>query len=159
MPQLPRQKSKSLSVKRYNTMKNNLKIVSIVMLLSIILSSSLLYYRLSDIIIPSWTQEGVDLYVYVLAFVIMVSIVLKFITGMFGVTAFTKGTTEAEKQKKLTVSGKLAVPVTACGFLCLFIKLFYSDRFLVIDVFDIALDILLGFMFIICSMYVRAGRE
>lgn len=140
-------------------MKNNLKIVSIVMLLSIILSSSLLYYRLSDIIIPSWTQEGVDLYVYVLAFVIMVSMILKFITGMFGLTAFTKSTTEKEKQKKLKVSGKLAVPIAACGLLCLFIKLFYSDQFLVIDVFDIALDILLGFMFIICSMYVRAGRE
>lgn len=140
-------------------MKNNLKIVSIVMLLSIILSSSLLYYRLSDIIIPSWTQEGVDLYVYVLAFVIMVSMILKFITGMFGLTAFTKRTTEKEKQKKLKVSGKLAVPIAACGLLCLFIKLFYSDQFLVIDVFDIALDILLGFMFIICSMYVRAGRE
>lgn len=140
-------------------MKNNLKIVSIVMLLSIILSSSLLYYRLSDIIIPSWSQEGVDLYVYVLAFVIMVSMILKFITGMFGLTAFTKRTTEKEKQKKLKVSGKLAVPIAACGLLCLFIKLFYSDQFLVIDVFDIALDILLGFMFIICSMYVRAGRE
>lgn len=140
-------------------MKNNLKIVSIVMLLSIILSSSLLYYRLSDIIIPSWSQEGVDLYVYVLAFVILASMILKFITGMFGLTAFTKGTTEDEKQKKLKISGKLAVPVTACGLLCLFIKLFYSDRFLVIDVFGIALDILLGFMFIICSMSVRAGRE
>ena len=140
-------------------MKNNLKIVSIVMLLSIILSSSLFYYRLSDIIIPSWTQEGVDLYVYVLAFVILASMILKFITGMFGLTAFTKSTTEKEKQKKLKVSGKLAVPIAACGLLCLFIKLFYSDQFLVIDVFDIALDILLGFMFIICSMFVRAGRE
>lgn len=140
-------------------MKNNLRVVSVVMLISLIFSGSLLYYKLADIIIPSWTQEGVDLYVYVLAFVIMVSMILKFITGMFGLTAFTKRTTEKEKQKKLTVSGKLAVPIAACGLLCLFIKLFYSDRFLVIDVFDIALDILLGFIFIICSMFVRAGRE
>ncbi len=140
-------------------MKNNLRVVSLVMIISLIFSGSLLYYKLADVIIPSWSQEGVDLYVYVLAFVILASIVLKFITGMFGLTAFTKSTTEKEKQKKLTVSGKLAVPIAACGLLCLFIKLFYSDRFLVIDVFDIALDILLGFMFIICSMYVRAGRE
>ena len=41
----------------------------------------------------------------------------------------------------------------------MFLKLFYSDEFLVIDVFDIALDIQLGFMFILCSMFVRAGRE
>lgn len=140
-------------------MKNNLKIVSLVMLLSIILSGSLFYYKFADVIIPSWTQEGVDLYVYVLVFVVLVSIFLKFITGMFGFTAFTKGTTEQEKLKKLTVSGKLAVPIAACGFLCMFLKLFYSDEFLVIDVFDIALDILLGFMFILCSMFVRAGRE
>ena len=129
------------------------------MLISLIFSGSLLYYKLSDVIIPSWSQEGVDLYVYVLVFVIMVSMILKFIAGMFGLTAFTKGTTEKEKQKKLAVSGKLAVPIAACGLLCLFIKLFYADQFLVIDVFDIALDILLGFMFIICSMFVRAGRE
>ena len=140
-------------------MKNNLRVVSVVMLISLIFSGSLLYYKLADVIIPSWSQEGVDLYVYVLTFVIMISMILKFITGMFGLTAFTKGTTEDEKQKKLKISGKLAVPIAACGLLCLFIKLFYSDRFLVIDVFDIALDILLGFMFIICSMYVRAGRE
>lgn len=140
-------------------MKNNLRVVSVVMLISLIFSGSLLYYKLSDVIIPSWSQEGVDLYVYVLVFVIMVSMILKFITGMFGLTAFTKGTTEKEKQKKLKASGKLAVPIAACGLLCLFIKLFYADQFLVIDVFDIALDIILGFMFIICSMFVRAGRE
>lgn len=140
-------------------MKNNLRVVSLVMIISLIFSGSLLYYKLADVIIPSWSQDGVDLYVYVLTFVIMISMILKFITGMFGLTAFTKGTTEDEKQKKLKISGKLAVPIAACGLLCLFIKLFYSDRFLVIDVFDIALDILLGFMFIICSMYVRAGRE
>ena len=140
-------------------MKNNLRAVSVVMLISLIFSGSLLYYKLSDVIIPSWSQKGVDLYVYVLVFVIMVSMILKFITGMFGLTAFTKGTTEDEKQKKLKISGKLAVPIAACGLLCLFIKLFYADQFLVIDVFDIALDILLGFMFIICSMFVRAGRE
>ena len=140
-------------------MKNNLRVVSVVMLISLIFSGSLLYYKLSDVIIPSWSQEGVDLYVYVLVFVIMISMILKFITGMFGLTAFTKGTTEDEKQKKLKISGKLAVPIAACGLLCLFIKLFYADQFRVIDVFDIALDILLGFMFIICSMFVRAGRE
>ncbi len=140
-------------------MKNNLRVLSLVMLISLIFSGSLFYYKFADVIIPSWSHEGVDLYVYVLTFVIMISMILKFITGMFGLTAFTKSTTEKEKQKKLTVSGKLAVPIAACGLLCLFIKLFYSDRFLVIDVFDIALDILLGFMFIICSMYVRAGRE
>lgn len=140
-------------------MKNNLRVVSLVMLISLIFSGSLLYYKFADVIIPAWSQEWVDLYVYVLAFVILASIVLKFITGMFGFTAFTKGTTEVEKQKKLKIGGKLAVPIAACGFLCMFLKLFYSDEFLVIDVFDIALDILLGFMFIICSMYVRAGRE
>ena len=140
-------------------MKNNLRVVSLVMLISLIFSGSLLYYKFADVIIPAWSQEGVDLYVYVLAFVILASIVLKFITGMFGLTAFTKGTTEVEKQKKLKIGGKLSVPIAACGLLCLFLKLFYSDSFLVADVFDIALDILLGFMFIICSMYVRAGRE
>lgn len=140
-------------------MKNNLRVVSLVMIISLIFSGSLIYYTVADIIIPSWTQEGVDLYVYVLVFVIMVSMILKFITGMFGLTAFTKGTTEIEKQKKLKVAGKLAVPIAACGLLCLFIKLFYSDTFLVADVFDIGLDILLGFMFILCSMFVRAGRE
>ena len=114
---------------------------------------------IADIIVPSWTQEGVDLYVYVIVCVILISIVLKFITGMFGLTAFTKSTTEEEKQKKLKIGGKLSVPIAACGLLCLFIKLFYSDTFLVADVFDIGLDILLGFMFIICSMFVRAGRE
>lgn len=140
-------------------MKNNLRVLSLVMLISLIFSGSLFYYKFADVIIPSWSQEGVDLYVYVLTFVIMISMILKFITGMFGLTAFTKSTTEKEKQEKLKVSGKLAVPIAACGLLCLFIKLFYSDQFLVIDVFDIALDILLGFMFIICSMFVRAGRE
>lgn len=140
-------------------MKNNLRVVSLVMLISLIFSGSLLYYMIADIIIPSWTKEGVDLYIYVLAFVIAVSIILKFITGMFGLTAFTKSTTENEKQKKLKIGGKLAVPIAVCGLLCLFLKLFYSDEFLVINVFDIALDILLGFMFIICSMFVRAGRE
>ena len=140
-------------------MKNNLRVVSLVMLISLIFSGSLLYYKFADVIIPAWSQEGVDLYVYVLAFVILVSIILKFITGMFGLTAFTKGTTEDERQKKLKISGKLAVPIAACGLLCLFLKLFYSDSFLVADVFDIGLDILLGFMFIICSMFVRAGRE
>ncbi|MGN0502991.1 MAG: hypothetical protein ACI4HN_08705 [Ruminococcus sp.] len=140
-------------------MKNNLRVVSLVMIISLIFSGSLLYYKFADVIIPAWSQEGVDLYVYVLAFVILVSIILKFITGMFGLTAFTKGTTEDERQKKLTVAGKLAVPIAACGLLCLFLKLFYSDSFLVADVFDIGLDILLGFMFIICSMFVRAGRE
>lgn len=140
-------------------MKNNLRVVSLVMLISLIFSGSLLYYKFADVIIPAWSQEGVDLYVYVLAFVILVSIILKFITGMFGLTAFTKGTTEEERQKKLKISGKLAVPIAACGLLCLFLKLFYSDSFLVADVFDIGLDILLGFMFIICSMFVRAGRE
>lgn len=140
-------------------MKNNLRVVSLVMLISLIFSGALLYYKFADVIIPAWSQEGVDLYVYVLAFVILVSIILKFITGMFGLTAFTKGTTEEERQKKLKISGKLAVPIAACGLLCLFLKLFYSDSFLVADVFDIGLDILLGFMFIICSMFVRAGRE
>ncbi|MGN0509803.1 hypothetical protein [uncultured Ruminococcus sp.] len=140
-------------------MKNNLRVVSLVMLISLIFSGSLLYYMIADIIVPSWTQEGVDLYVYVIVCVILISIVLKFITGMFGLTAFTKSTTEEEKQKKLKIGGKLSVPIAACGLLCLFIKLFYSDTFLVADVFDIGLDILLGFMFIICSMFVRAGRE
>lgn len=140
-------------------MKNNLRVLSLVMLISLIFSGSLLYYTVADVIVPSWSQEGVDLYVYVIVFVILISIFLKFITGMFGLTAFTKGTTEDEKQKKLKIGGKLSVPIAACGLLCLFLKLFYSDTFLVADVFDIALDILLGFMFIICSMYVRAGRE
>lgn len=140
-------------------MKNNLRVVSVVMLASIIFSGSLFYYKLADVIIPSFAQSGVDLYVYILEFVVLTSIVLKFITGIFGLTAFAKSATEEEKQKKLTISGKLAVPIVACGLLCLFIKLFYSDGFLVIDIFDIALDILLGLMFIICSMYVRSGRE
>ena len=63
-------------------MKNNLRVVSLVMIISLIFSGSLLYYKLADVIIPSWSQEGVDLYVYVLTFVIMISMILKFITGM-----------------------------------------------------------------------------
>lgn len=105
-------------------MKNNLRVVSLVMLISLIFSGSLLYYMIADIIVPSWTQEGVDLYVYVIVCVILISIVLKFITGMFGLTAFTKSTTEEEKQKKLKIGGKLSVPIAACGLLCLLIKLF-----------------------------------
>lgn len=140
-------------------MKSNLRVVSVVMLASLIFSGGLLFYKFKDVIIPSWSQQGVDLYVYVLSAIILISIVLKFFTGIFGLTAFSKGITEPEKQKKLTISGKLAVPVVACGLVCLLIKLMYADQFLVIDIFDIALDILLGVMFIICSMFVRSGRE
>lgn len=140
-------------------MKNNLRVVSVVMLASLIFSGGLLVYRFTDVIIPSWSQQGVDLYVYVLAAVVLISIILKFITGIFGLTAFSKGISEPQKQKRLTVSGKLAVPVVACGIVCLLIKLMYADQFLVVDIFDIALDILLGLMFIVCSMFVRSGRD
>lgn len=140
-------------------MKSNLKEVSIIMLVSIIFSGLLLYYNFNDVIIPSWSAQGVDLYVYVITAFVFISIVLKFIIGIFGITAMLKDTPEDEKQKKLRISGKLAVPVVACGIVCLMMKLFYGASFTVVDVFDIALDIILGIIFIICSMYVRAGRE
>lgn len=140
-------------------MKNNLRLVSILMLASIAFSGGLLFYKISDVIIPSFSQNGTAVYVYLLCFIVAVSVVLKFLTGINAIVALSKNTSETEKQKKLTFSGKLAVPVIACGLLCLLVKLMYGDGFLVIDIFDIALDILLGIMFVVCSMYVRSGRE
>lgn len=140
-------------------MKEKLKVLSVLMLASVVFSGALFVNEMFDVIVPSWSENGVDLYVYVLAVIVLASVVFKFSVGILGLTALAKNTDVTVQQKKLTLSGKLAVPVVACGLVCLFIKLMYADQFLVIDIFDIALDILLGFMFIICSMFIRAGRE
>ena len=129
------------------------------MLLSAVLSGWIMYCRFNDIIFPAWFRDGVDLYVYVLEVIALLSIVFKLITGILGLTAFSYGISDTKKNSRLTIAGKLAMPIAVCGFLCLFLKVFYADGFIIMEIVDVILDISLGFLFVFCSMVVRAGRE
>lgn len=142
-------------------MKERFKVLSIIMIASILLSGLLIENKIINVIVPSFdTGAVVPIYTYVLLAVVLISAVLKFFSGIFGFTALSKNTTEPEMQKKLKLSGKLSVPVLLCGILILVIKIFYGfDDTMVIEIFDIALDILLGLTVAVSSMYIRSGRD
>lgn len=59
----------------------------------------------------------------------------------------------------LKTSGKLAVVLVLIGVLNIIFNVVNGQVVFVIEVFDIATDILLGFVYILASSSVRAGRE
>mgnify|MGYP000148788129 FL=1 len=59
----------------------------------------------------------------------------------------------------LKTSGKLAVVLVLIGVLNIIFNVVNGQVVFVIEVFDIATDILLGFVYILASASVRAGRE
>ena len=76
-----------------------------------------------------------------------------------GLKAVSKKTSPPDMQKLLKTSGKLAVVLVLIGVLNIIFNVVNGQVVFVIEVFDIATDILLGFVYILASASVRAGRE
>ncbi len=76
-----------------------------------------------------------------------------------GLRAVSKKTSPPDMKKMLKTSGKLAVVLVLIGVLNIIFNVVNGQVVFVIEVFDIATDILLGFVYILASASVRAGRE
>lgn len=137
-------------------MRTNLKYASILALASIIFSALSAYEDFMTVILPSWSYEGVDLYVYVVTGITIISIILKAITGIIGLRSLGRYVYEATTAKRLSIASKFAVAIVVSGLAPVFIKLYYGGTFSIFAVFDLAFTIIAGLVFIFCSMYVRA---
>ena len=134
-------------------MKEKIKVTAVVMFLGVIFSGILVAYKLVNMIIPSFDGGSASVFDYLLIVTVTVSMVLKLAVGSMGLRAVSK------KTKMLKTSGKLAVVLVLIGVLNIVFNVVNGQVVFVIDVFDIATDILLGFVYILASASVRAGRE
>lgn len=140
-------------------MKEKIKVTAVVMFLGVIFSGILVAYKLVNTIIPSFDGESVSVFDYLLIVTVTVSMVLKLAIGSMGLRAVSKKTSPLDMQKMLKTSGKLAVVLVLIGVLNIIFNVVNGQVVFVIEVFDIATDILLGFVYILASASVRAGRE
>lgn len=136
-------------------MKEKIKVTAVVMFLGVIFSGILVAYKLVNTIIPSFNGGSASVFDYMLIVTVTVSMVLKLAVGSMGLRAVSKKTSPPDMQKMLKTSGKLAVVLV----LNIIFNVVNGQVVFVIDVFDIATDILLGFVYILASASVRAGRE
>lgn len=136
-------------------MKEKIKVTAVVMFLGVIFSGILVAYKLVNTIIPSFDGGSASVFDYLLIVTVTVSMVLKLAVGSMGLRAVSKKTSPPDMQKILKTSGKLAVVLVLIGVL----NIINGQVVFVIEVFDIATDILLGFVYILASASVRAGRE
>ena len=134
-------------------MKEKIKVTAVVMFLGVIFSGILVAYKLVNTIIPSFDGGSASVFDYLL------SMVLKLAVGSMGLRAVSKKTSPPDMQKMLKTSGKLAVVLVLIGVLNIIFNVVNGQVVFVIEVFDIATDILLGFVYILASASVRAGRE
>lgn len=111
-------------------MKEKIKVTAVVMFLGVIFSGILVAYKLVNTIIPSFDGGSASVFDYLLIVTVTVSMVLK-----------------------------LAVVLVLIGVLNIIFNVVNGQVVFVIEVFDIATDILLGFVYILASASVRAGRE
>ncbi len=137
-------------------MRTNLKYASVLVLVSIVISALSLYEDIMTVILPSWSYQGVDLYVYVVAGVTLLSIILKVITGIIGLRALGKYVYENTTVKRLKIAEKFAIALVVSGLAPAFIKFYYGSGFSIFAVFDLPFTIIAGIVFLFCSMYVRA---
>lgn len=128
------------------------------MFLGVIFSGILVAYKLVNTIIPSFDGGSASVFDYLLIVTVTVSMVLKLAVGSMGLRAVSKDIT-AGYAKMLKTSGKLAVVLVLIGVLNIIFNVVNGQVVFVIEVFDIATDILLGFVYILASASVRAGRE
>ena len=138
-------------------MKEKIKVTAVVMFLGVIFSGILVAYKLVNTIIPSFDGGSASVFDYLLIVTVTVSMVLKLAVGSMGLRAVSKKTSPPDMQKILKTSGKLAVVLI--GVLNIIFNVVNGQVVFVIEVFDIATDILLGFVYILASASVRAGRE
>lgn len=136
-------------------MKEKIKVTAVVMFLGVIFSGILVAYKLVNTIIPSFDGGSASVFDYMLIVTVTVSMVLKLAVGSMGLRAVSKKTSPPDMQKMLKTSGKLAVVLV----LNIIFNVVNGQVVFVIEVFDIATDILLGFVYILASASVRAGRE
>lgn len=134
-------------------MKEKIKVTAVVMFLGVIFSGILVAYKLVNTIIPSFDGGSASVFDYLLIVTVTVSMVLKLAVGSMGLRAVSKKTSPPDMQKLLKTSGKLAVVLN------IIFNVVNGQVVFVIEVFDIATDILLGFVYILASASVRAGRE
>lgn len=134
-------------------MKEKIKVTAVVMFLGVIFSGILVAYKLVNTIIPSFDGGSASVFDYMLIVTVTVSMVLKLAVGSMGLRAVSKKTSPPDMQKMLKTSGKLAVVLN------IIFNVVNGQVVFVIEVFDIATDILLGFVYILASASVRAGRE
>ena len=135
-------------------MKEKIKVTAVVMFLGVIFSGILVAYKLVNTIIPSFDGGSASVFDYMLIVTVTVSMVLKLAVGSMGLRAVSKN-----MQNMLKTSGKLAVVLVLIGVLNIIFNVVNGQVVFVIEVFDIATDILLGFVYILASASVRAGRE
>ena len=140
-------------------MKEKIKVTAVVMFLGVIFSGILVAYKLVNTIIPSFDGGSGSVFDYLLIVTVTVSMVLKLAVGSMGLRAVSKKTSPPDMQKMLKTSGKLAVVLVLIGVLNIIFNVVNGQVVFVIEVFDIATDILLGFVYILASASVRAGRE
>lgn len=140
-------------------MKEKIKVTAVVMFLGVIFSGILVAYKLVNTIIPSFDGGSASVFDYLLIVTVTVSVVLKLAVGSMGLRAVSKKTSPPDMQKMLKTSGKLAVVLVLIGVLNIIFNVVNGQVVFVIEVFDIATDILLGFVYILASASVRAGRE
>lgn len=137
-------------------MRTNLKYASVLVLVSLVISVLSLYEDVMTVILPSWSYEGVDLYVYVVAVIAVVAVILKVITAVIGLRALGKYVYENTTVKRLKIAEKFAIALVVSGLAPAFIKLYYGSGFSIFAMFDLPFTIIAGLVFIFCSMYVRA---
>lgn len=140
-------------------MKEKIKVTAVVMFLGVIFSGILVAYKLVNTIISSFDGGSASVFDYLLIVTVTVSMVLKLAVGSMGLRAVSKKTSPHDMQKMLKTSGKLAVVLVLIGVLNIIFNVVNGQVVFVIEVFDIATDILLGFVYILASASVRAGRE
>ncbi len=130
-------------------MKEKIKVTAVVMFLGVIFSGILVAYKLVNTIIPSFDGGSALVFDYLLIVTVTISMVLKLAVGSMGLRAVSKKTSPPDMQKMLKTSGKLAVVLVLIGVLNIIFNVVNGQVVFVIEVFDIATDILLGFVYIL----------
>ena len=140
-------------------MKEKIKVTAVVMFFGVIFSGILVAYKLVNTIIPSFDGGSASVFDYLLIVTVTVSMVLKLAVGSMGLRAVSKKTSPPDMQKMLKTSGKLAVVLVLIGVLNIIFNVVNGQVVFVIEVFDIATDILLGFVYILASASVRVKQR
>ncbi len=137
-------------------MRKKLKYASIFVLASTIFSALSAYEDFMTVILPSWAENGTDMYVYIVAGIKIISIVLKLIAGILGILSLEKYVFEGTTARRLAIAEKFAVGVVASGLASVFINIYNGRIFSILSVCDITFTVITGLVFIYFSMYVRA---
>lgn len=140
-------------------MKEKIKVTAVVMFLGVIFREFWLHTSWLIRLSRHLTADRHRYFDYLLIVTVTVSMVLKLAVGSMGLRAVSKKTSPPDMQKMLKTSGKLAVVLVLIGVLNIIFNIVNGQVVFVIEVFDIATDILLGFVYILASASVRAGRE